>query len=231
MTRQNTSERTAQLQGGPRLVCMGRFVVDGRPVDFPYSEDDLSRDADYWGQVLRDHGVARGRRTVVSALAQEMPWSQAIRIGTTRAGAAFSNVEFWGWDARRLDVFLRRAQPYAVIGPGRELIEGLGGLADLAERLGEVSVLLVRPDAVEPLELAGVRPTGLLVPLGPTVAVSLADGSGLAVDEREWAVDEEDGELLITTVGPRAATFERERVGVRGQVQRTTAGARIVLED
>jgi hypothetical protein len=61
--------------------------------------------------------------------------------------------------------------------------------------------------------------------------VSQPDGSGLAVDEDEWAVDEENGELLITTVGPRAASFDRQPTGVRGHLERTPAGARIVLEE
>jgi hypothetical protein len=231
MTRQSTIERAARLEGKPGLVCIGRFLVDGEAVDFPYSEDDLVRDAGYWGGLLSRYGIARGGRVVVSALAWELPWALAVRVGVNRAGGSYSNAELWGWDARRLDMFVRRLSPHAVIGPGRELIESLGNIVDLEERLGHVPVLLVRPDAVPSVEDAGVRPTGVIAPLGPTVAVSLPDGSGLAVDEDEWSVDEQDGELLITTAGPRAATFHRQRTGVRGHVDRTSAGTRIHLED
>lgn len=231
MTRQSSIERAAQLEGKTGLVCIGRFFVDGEAVDFPYAEDDLSRDADFWSGVLRGYGIDRGRRTLVSALAWELPWSQSVRVGTNRAGGTYANAEFWGWDARRFDLFLRRTQPHAVVGLGREMVDSLGNLVeDVAARLSAVPVLLVRPEAVESLRNVGVNPAGVVGPIGPAVAVSLPDGSGLAVDEREWTVYDEDGELLITTIGPRAATFARQRTGVRGHVERTTIGTRIVLE-
>jgi hypothetical protein len=231
MTRQSTAERTALLPGKAGLACIGRFDLEGGHVDFPCSEEDLQRDAASWGRVHSAYGVARGKRVVVTALPWELPWAVPLRLGVTCAGGTYSNTELWGWDARRLDLFIRRLSPYAVIGPGQELIEALAGLTDLAERLADVPVLLVRPDAVQALEDAGVHPTGIVVPLGPTSAVSLPDGSeGLAVDESEWNVEDEDGELLITTVGPRAATFHRQRTGVRGRVEQTPLGARIHLE-
>jgi len=229
MTRQSTIERAARLQGKSGLVCMGRFFVGGQAVDFPYSEDDLARDTEFWRAVLSGYGLMRGKRAVVTALGWEMPWAVAVRCGVNGTRATFSNSELWGWDARRLDMFVRRLAPHAVIGPGGELLESLGNIVGLTERLGDVRVLLVRPDAMGKLDHAGVHPTGIITPLGPGVAVSLPDSTGLAVDENEWAVDEEDGELLITAVGPRAATFDRQRTGVRGQVERTQAGARIIL--
>ena len=209
MTRQSTIERAARLTGRSGLVCMGRFLVDGEPVDFPYSEDDLARDTAHWTRVMSGYGVARGKRVLVTALSWEMPWALSARLGVNGAGATYSNSEVWGWDARRLDMFVRRLSPHVVLGPGRELVDALGDIVELAERLRDVPVLLVRPDAVPALEDAGVRPAGLVTPIGPTVAVSLPDGSGLAVDGGTWSLDEEDGELLISTVGPRAASFDR----------------------
>lgn len=231
MTRQSTIERAARLQGKPGLACIGRFSVDGEAVDFPYSEDDLARDAAFWAQVLAGYGVTRGKRVLVTAVAWEMPWMHPVRLGATRLGASYSNTEAFGWDARRLDTFIRWTKPQAVLGPGREVLEALGGSGDLAERLSGVPVLLVRPDGLETLEEAGVRSAGVVALLGLAAAVSLPDGSGIAVDENEWAVTEEDGELLVTTVGSRAARFDRQRTGVRGHVEQTPAGLRIVFED
>jgi hypothetical protein len=111
MTRQSTIERAARLQGKADLICMGRFFVDGNAIDFPYSEEDLERDAGHWGEVLSSYGVARGKRVVVTALAWELPWTVSVRVGVTRAGGTYSNAELWGWDARRLDMFIRRIAP------------------------------------------------------------------------------------------------------------------------
>ena len=231
MTRQSTIERAARLRGKPGLACIGRFSVDGEAVDFPYSEDDLARDAAFWSEVLAGYGVTRGRRILVTAVAWELPWMHPVRLGATRLGASCSNTEAFGWDARRLDTFIRWTSPHAVLGPGREVLETLGNAGDLAERLQGIPALLVRPDGVETLQEAGINPAGVVAQLGPAAAVSLPDGNGLAVDESEWSVTEEDGDLLITAVGPRAARFDRQRTGVRGHVEQTPAGPRIVLED
>lgn len=229
MTRQSIIERAARLEKpGPALIA--RFHPHGEPVDYPVSEDDLERDVDFWRGVLAGYGVGRGSRVVVTALAWELPWFQPARVAVARLGGSYSNAEFWGWDARRLEMFCRRLEPQVVIGPGRELVEGLGNIVDPAERLGGVRGLLVRPDALETLRDAGVTPAGIVTPIGPTVAVSLADGSGVAIDDTQWRIDEQDGELLATSVAPRAAAFERQRTGVRGRVERTPTGPRLVLE-
>jgi len=229
MTRQSTIERAARLQGKPGLACIGQFSVDGEAVDFLYSEDDLARDAAFWAQVLAGYGVTRGMRILVTGVAWEMPWMHPPRLGAVRLGASYSNTEAFGWDARRLDTFIRWTSPRVVLGPGREVLESLGNAGDLAERLQSVPVLLVRPDGLETLRDAGIRPAGVVAQLGPAAAVSLPDGSGIAVDESEWSVTEEDGELLVTAVGPRAARFDGQRTGVRGHVEQAPVGLRIVL--
>lgn len=231
MTRQSTIARAARLQGKPGLACIGRFSADGEFIDFPYGEDDLARDTDFWAKVLAGYGVTRGKRVVVTAVAWEMPWMQQVRLGATRLGASYSNTEAFGWDARRLETFIRWTSPQVVLGPGEEVLEALGSAGDLAERLRSVPVLLVRPDGRKTLAAAGVRPAGVVALIGPALAVSLPDGTGIAVDENEWTVTEEDGELLLTTVGPRAARFDRQRTGVRGHVEQTPAGPRVDLAD
>jgi hypothetical protein len=228
MTRQGTIDRALQLENKPGLVCIGRFYVDGKVVDFPYSEEDLDRDAEFWRSVLTDYGVTRGKRVVITSMAWEVPQFQAVRVGVMRAGGTFSNSEFWSWDARRLDLFIRRLEPHMVIGPGSQSIEGLGNMVDLHERLSGVPHVLVRPDASELLTEAGVEHAGVVVPIGPAVAVTMPDGH-IAVDEHEWAVQERDGRFAVTSIGPRAARFDQQITDVRGLVDSASGRAGLIL--
>lgn len=230
MTRQSTIERAARIQkDGPTVI--GRFHVDGEPVDFPLAEADVDVDVRFWQGVLSGYGVGKGDRVVVSAFAYEFPWFQPARMAVAQLGASYSNVEQWGWDARRLEMFVRRVSPRVVLGLGKENVEGLSNIVEPAERLGPVPTLLARPDAVDPLDDAGLSPAGLVVKLGPAVGVGLADGSGIAFDESQWEFGSEGGELTISTRGSRAASFAAQRTGVRGTVEQTPAGARLVLAD
>jgi hypothetical protein len=228
MTRQGTIDRASKLENKPGLVCIGRFHVDGQPVDFPYSEEDLDRDAEFWRSVLAEYGVTRGKRVVITSMAWEVPQFQAVRVGVMRAGGTYSNSEFWSWDARRLDLFIRRLEPHMVIGPGSQSIDGLGNMVDLDDRLGGVPHVLVRPDASELLLEAGVTHAGIVAPIGPAVAVSMPGGP-VVVDEQEWSVRERNGRLAVSSVGPRAATFDSQITDVRGSVDDTHVGTTLRL--
>ncbi|HTQ15794.1 MAG TPA: hypothetical protein VML93_00300, partial [Mycobacterium sp.] len=75
------------------------------------------------------------------------------------------------------------------------------------------------------LRQAGLAPWTLL-PLGPLWAFEPPGGGGAAYDRNEWLVEAIDGELRLSTVGPRATRFERLALGQRGSV---AADGRVVL--
>lgn len=122
-------------------------------------------------------------------------------------------------DAPRSDMFLRRFRMQAVVGLSGELVDALVALGrDLETLLGH-STIVALPDAVPALRAAGLAPWTMRA-IGPIYAFESPEGGGARYDESEWLIEEQGGELLLTSVAPRACPFVRLRTGVRGRVER-----------
>jgi hypothetical protein len=80
--------------------------------------------------------------------------------------------------------------------------------------------VLAMPDAIAPLAALGARAKPIAM-VGPMLAVGYPSVDGLFFDERQWVVAVQDGEFIVTTLGDRAARFDRQRTGVRGNVDIT----------
>ena len=140
-------------------------------------------------------------------------------------GVPFGVAEPVAIDAPRTDMFLRRLRMQAVIGLTGELVDALHGLGrDLKALLGH-STLVAMPDAAATLRAAGLAPWTLL-PLGPLWTFEPPDGGGAEFDRSEWRIESVDGELLVSSVGPRATPQHRLATGVRGAV---AADGRLIL--
>jgi hypothetical protein len=123
-------------------------------------------------------------------------------------------------DAPRTDMFLRRFRLQAVIGLSGELVEALVALGrDLHALLRDATVVAL-PEALPHLRAAGLTPWAQ-VAVGPMLAFESPECDGACYDETQWRVEHDDGELLLTSVAPRATPFVRLRTGVRGHVHGT----------
>ena len=141
-------------------------------------------------------------------------------------GVPFGVAEPVAIDAPRTDMFLRRLHMQAVIGLTGELVDALVALGrDLKALLGH-STLVALPDAATTLRRAGLAPWTLL-PLGPLWAFEPPAGGGADYDRSEWRVEAIDGELVVSSVGPRATSFTRLATGVRGAI---AADGRVILQ-
>jgi hypothetical protein len=54
--------------------------------------------------------------------------------------------------------------------------------------------------------------------VGPTVAVECDQLQGAHIDDEEWELDAEGGEVLISARKPRAAAIDRLHTAVRGEI-------------
>jgi hypothetical protein len=132
-------------------------------------------------------------------------------------GVPFGVAEPVAIDAPRTDMFLRRLPMQAVIGLTGELVDALVALGrDLPSLLGHAT-LAALPDAAATLRRAGLAPWTLL-PLGPLWAFEPPAGGGAEYDGTEWRLEAIDGELAVSSIGPRATPFLRLPLGLRGRV-------------
>jgi hypothetical protein len=78
-----------------------------------------------------------------------------------------------------------------------------------------VRVVGAGPGAYERLAAAGLTPTRF-VACGPALAFGREPGGPAFVAEAEWDLDADDDQICVTARQPRAQTFARTPVGVRG---------------
>src|SRR5690606_32074998 len=81
-----------------------------------------------------------------------------------------------------------------------------------------------------PLLQAANVPAWRLISLGATYAIEAPTGGGARYDQREWFVEEKNGELLLTSLAGRAAPFVRMHTGVRGSVSVEGDVRKIILK-
>jgi hypothetical protein len=229
MTYSSTIAR-AELLPRATPVKIARFTVDGSLVDFPLTEADLTRDAAWSTALLSELGLSAGHHILISSFSWHGVWFDGLRKGALELGAAYSNVEAWGWDATRFTSFLNRFEFEMVIGVGSESVAALAQGGQAAELLGRARRILARPDAVAPLAELGID-ASVIGMAGPVLLVSDPSSEGLVFNDDEWLIESDDGELIVTTSGPRAARFDRQRTGVRGSVVQVAGRTVVRMED
>jgi hypothetical protein len=215
MTTESTVRAAESIPRAP-LWAMGRDYHDGVPADFPVSWEDWRRDIQWAQMVLDRYGVGRGTPVLVVGGMAESPWFDPFECAVLRLGGHYSLGETIPFDAFRSGLYASRLGVEVVFGINRAVATGLGD--DLAESLGKARVVLARPDTVALVCAAGLT-AGVVTRVGPALAVECAPGSGAHIDGSEWSVEEEDGELFLTTVRQRAHQLDHARVAVRGTVR------------
>lgn len=189
----------------------------------------MERDALWWTEMMRGYGIGQGDHVLVSSSAWHCPWIDPIRSATTKVGAVHSNVEAWPWDAPRMAAFLRRFPITMLVGLTPESLAALEGMGDLGDILAGVKHILAHPVAAERLRVAGFS-AGVLAMVGPVLALTPPSGEGVVVNDKEWLVEDVDGELVVSSGRARSARLDRQRTGIRGRAKLIDRAIRLELE-
>jgi hypothetical protein len=203
------------------LFCIGRWHAGGEATEFEMTHGDHDRDTAWATEVLRGLGLGRGDVLLAVTRLCEAPWNHAFTTAAGVLGATVAHADCFGWDAGRVEMFARRLPVRVALGVPGEVASTLVE-RDLLGSLAAVPTILARPDAVAALRGAGLSP-GVLAQVGPALAVATDPAGPLIYNTDEWLLSDGDpvtdrGELLVTTVGARAARLERAPTGMVGRV-------------
>jgi hypothetical protein len=193
--------------------------VDGNGARAPWeiSHDEINRDIGVATSVLGELGVAGDGALWCSMLSQSGQFWPYI-CGTVMAGARLSCADATAGEAARVAMFLRLMSYGAVFGVTDAILDGLD---DMGKSYGEVfagvRIIGAGPGAYERLADAGLTPTRF-VACGPALAFGREPGGPAFVAEAEWHLDADGGQMRVTARQPRAQTFARTPVGVRGHI-------------
>lgn len=211
----------------PDIYGIGSCRVGRDYLDFEIGWPEFERDTDWAEATLRAAGLRAGDMIIITVANWEGPWAGPLVRALRRIGVTYMTVEVYGWDARRFSMFLSRFPVKAILGMGGESTTALlAAEPPLAELLDRVEFVWARPDAVA--QLSGLTPqVADFVFLGPALGLGLPGQPGARINHREWAVEEADGQLVVSNVAMRATAFSRFPTGIRGTVE--TADSETVL--
>jgi hypothetical protein len=134
------------------------------------------------------------------------------------AGAQLSCADSTYGEALRVSMFLRLMEYDAALGVTPALLDGIAASGrEPAEVFAGVRILGAHAGAYERLFAVGLDPWRVAL-CGPALAIGRAAGGPAYVPAGEWElVDGIDG-IGITSLRPRASTFIRTPIGVRGTI-------------
>ena len=214
MTLASTTAAAATLPR-PRLWGVSRYDVAGQPVYFETSWADWQRDTAWARAMLAGHGIgARSGLVIVSGMS-ESPWFDPFETAAHQLGAPHSIGEIYAFEAFRTAMYVLRTPATMIFGLDRTVAEGLGD--HLPAVLARVPAIGARPDAADLVTAAGARPF-VVTRVGPAIAVECTHRAGAHLDGAEWTLAQRDGELFISTAGPRAHQVSDAATGLRGTV-------------
>ena len=201
-------------------LFIGRWRDTGGVSRFlPLSREEVDRARDAAQRVLASFGWHMGRHVVLVSLldeaAQWLPFERAVM----NANLVVCSVDASASDARRLESALRRFDTPAVAGIGAASLDGLEALGLKPEEVFAGRVVWARPDAWQRLSSLPGLTLRRMLEVGPAVAMECHEGGGAHIDRLEWHVEEDGGEILLTSRLARATHFHACRTGLRARVE------------
>lgn len=204
----------------PGLWAISRYRTSGDAfVDLPVSWEDLDRDTVWAASILSTFSASADDWAVLVSMFEEAPWIRPFEQSLQELGAVCMGADALAVEAGRAGAYLRRLPIRVVIGLRAAVLDGLSGIAPLSELFRDVRLLFACPDAHPALRQLHLQPL-LWLPIGPALAVECAAREGAHVNGEEWAIESVDGQIHVTTVGPRALRVDRQPVDLRGAVAR-----------
>ncbi len=221
-----TQTRDARAPGNfAQHWAIGLLRLPGGYQPYPISLRDIERDTVWAAKVFEWIGIEQGKplHLIGTGCDNEILWPyENALIGMK---VPFGVAEPVAIDAPRTDMFLRRFRMQAVIGLTGEIVDALIALERDLDALLCHSTLVVLPPATATLRRAGLAPW-TMIPVGPIFAFEPPEGGGARYDDSEWLIEEEAGQLLLTSLAPRACPFVRLPTGVTGTIEIRTSGNR-----
>lgn len=203
----------------PPLYGIGSCRVGPEYLDFEIGWDEFERDTDWAEAMLRSAGLDASDMVLVTSPSWENPWTSPVVHALRRMAVTYSFAEVYGWDARRVSMFLQRLPIKALLGLGAETVTALAAEQPVADVLRNVEIVWARHDALAQLASVAAEVVGY-VPLGPALAMGLPGRRGVTVNAKEWTLETDGaGQLLVSSAGSRTTAFDRVTTGIRGTIR------------
>jgi hypothetical protein len=203
----------------PAVWGVGRIVVDGEVTPWPVAQADIDDEAESLAPRLTALGLEPGGLVLIVSMLSQAIHAVPFERGAGKLGALYSSADATPFDAFRVAALVRQLEPQVVVGITGAVLDGLVEAGrDVGDVFGSVRTIVAADgDAERRLHAAGLTPWRSVL-LGPTTAIEGLGRRGPVYDTTRWAVEEVDGELVISNLVPRLTVARRLRTGIRGRV-------------
>jgi hypothetical protein len=197
---------------------VGCYDARDRRRPWTIGQAEIQRDMGGASRRLADLGIGAADRVLFCSMLSEAGQFWPLIVATMLVGAQLSCADATAGEAPRVEMFLARMTYRAVIGVTDVLVEALveRGI-DLHACFANVDVLAARPGAYERLVAAGLAPYRFAL-CGPAVAIAPGAEEPAWIDGDEWHLDADHDGVLLTNLQPRATSFARAAVAIRGDI-------------
>jgi hypothetical protein len=209
----------ARYEDPPSVWGVGRVVVGDEVHPWPVSAADVDDETESMATRLAALGLGDGGLVLIVSLLSEAIHVAPFERAAGRLGARYSSADATNFDAFRTVSLVRQLHPAVVLGVNARVCDGIVDMGrDLASVFGGVGAVVAADQGAAAQVAAADLPTARWQRLGPTSAVSTPGAATLDYDAARWRVEDDGGELVVTSLAARLRPCVRFRTGVAGRV-------------
>lgn len=201
----------------PRPDVIGSYTVDGKSHFYASRRVELDRAGVNMVRTLKSFGFKPGSVITNVSLTPEVvqfaPFEYAVQI----LGMYGTNADLSPYDAGRVESLSRQFEPVAMMGIGKDTLDGLTMMGHDPAAVFQGRTVWARPDACDAVRAMSGVDGRRCVLAGPVLLFDCAHGN-LHYDSREWSVETENDELLLTSRQVRSEPVERLATGIKGRL-------------
>jgi len=184
---------------------------------YPVSFRDIHADSRFGIAMFERMGVGAGSHVMVTSGSSEYAHFWPYQIAVAELEGCVAIAENFIFDAGRSEMFMRRLPIKVAFGISDAILNGMESMnLDVSKAFTPAETICARDGAADRLQALGFAPWRM-VSFGPAYGFVSPDGQTF-YDEREWLLEEFDGELVISARTARALPLVRMPTGVRGTV-------------
>lgn len=200
-------------------IAVGRYIAaDGSRKTLAYSALELERARLAAVRVLDAFHFRTGGNVMFTAM-----WDEGAQLlGVERAimsyGMVVVSADSSVFDAGRVANISRRFKLIAAMGITPGTLEGLARMDLDPANVFDGMVVWARPGAYETLKALPGLQVYRCLEVGPAFAIECPAGHGAHLDRFEWNIEEEGGEVVLSSRLERSEPFYKLRTGLKGKV-------------
>lgn len=190
-------------------IYIARYLRDGAAYPMPVGAQESARAQHFFACVLREEGIARGRKAlIIGTLAEAnalLPFERAL----IDVGLVVCNSEASPYDGMRTEATIRRFDVALVAPVSGVALDAIAAAGFDATDLFRGKIVWAKADAYARLQGSPGIDLRRWLDIGPVTAIEPRLGGGLLVDGREWRLEPEDNALYVSSRLDRAMDFTR----------------------